>query len=39
MGSNVIKDVNDNSVVIGNPAKIIPRENATEGYIENAIKI
>lgn len=29
-------DVPDNSVVLGNPCKIIPRENATEGYI-NAI--
>ena len=32
-------DIPSNSIVIGNPAKIIPRENATEGYIENAIKI
>lgn len=28
-------DVPDNSIVIGNPAKIIPRENAVEGYIYN----
>lgn len=27
-------DVPSNSIVIGNPAQIIPRENATEGYIE-----
>lgn len=26
-------DVPDNSVVVGNPAKVIPREDATEGYI------
>lgn len=26
-------DVPDNSIVIGNPAKIIHKENATEGYI------
>lgn len=26
-------DVPDNSIVIGNPGKIIHRENATEGYI------
>ena len=32
-------DIPSNSIVMGNPAKIIPRENATEGYIENAIKI
>lgn len=28
-------DVPDNSIVIGNPAKIIKKENATEGYINN----
>ena len=28
-------DVPDNSIVIGNPAKIVKKENATEGYIEN----
>lgn len=27
-------DVPDHSIVIGNPAKIIHRENATEGYID-----
>lgn len=26
-------DVPSHSVVMGNPGKIIPRENATEGYI------
>ena len=30
-------DVPDHSIVIGNPAKIIHRENATEGYINNII--
>lgn len=30
-------DVPDNSVVSGNPAKIYPNENATEGYINNRI--
>ncbi len=28
-------DVPDHSIVIGNPAKIIRRENATQGYITN----
>lgn len=28
-------DVPANSIVLGNPAKIIPRKNATEGYILN----
>ena len=28
-------DVPANSIVIGNPAKIIPNDHATEGYIEN----
>ena len=32
-------DVPSNSIVIGNPAKIIPKENATEGYINNIFKI
>ena len=26
-------DVPDNSIVLGNPAKIIHKDNATEGYI------
>lgn len=30
-------DVPDHSVVIGNPANIITKENATEGYINNKI--
>ncbi|MBR5586565.1 MAG: serine acetyltransferase [Clostridia bacterium] len=30
-------DVPDHSIVIGNPGKIIPRENATEGYVCNRI--
>ncbi|MBO5408389.1 MAG: serine acetyltransferase [Clostridia bacterium] len=30
-------DVPDHSIVIGNPGKIIPRHNATEGYIENCV--
>ena len=30
-------DVPDHSVVIGNPGKIIPKENATENYICNRV--
>lgn len=30
-------DVPDHSIVIGNPARIIHRENATEGYIDNTV--
>jgi serine O-acetyltransferase len=30
-------DVPENSVVMGNPAKIYESENATEGYINNKI--
>ena len=30
-------DVPDHSIVIGNPGKIIHRENATEGYINNKV--
>lgn len=30
-------DVPDHSIVVGNPAKIISRENATEGYIDNRV--
>jgi serine O-acetyltransferase len=45
IGSNVLiapntyvnMDVPDNSIVIGNPAKIISRENPTEGYINNVL--
>ena len=31
-------DVPNNSIVIGNPAKIISKEKATEGYINKKIK-
>lgn len=31
-------DVPDNSIVLGNPAKIIEKENATEGYINYVFK-
>ncbi|MGX9985149.1 serine O-acetyltransferase [Chryseobacterium sp. POL2] len=31
-------DVPDNAIVIGNPAQIILKENATEGYINNKVK-
>jgi serine O-acetyltransferase len=42
IGSNVLIapnsfvnfDVPDNSMVVGNPGQVLPRENATEGYIE-----
>ncbi|MBR5847942.1 MAG: serine acetyltransferase [Bacteroidaceae bacterium] len=30
-------DVPDHSVVIGNPGKIIPKEKATDGYVNNRI--
>ena len=30
-------DVPGDSIVLGNPGKIIPKENATEGYIANAV--
>ncbi len=30
-------DVPDHSIVLGNPARIIPKENATEGYVCNKI--
>ncbi|WP_392437004.1 serine O-acetyltransferase [Cruoricaptor ignavus] len=33
----VTTDVPSNSVVVGNPAKIIAKNNATEGYINNKI--
>ncbi len=46
IGSNVLIapnsfvnfDVPDNSVVLGNPGKIIPKADATEGYINSVIK-
>jgi serine O-acetyltransferase len=31
-------DVPSNSLVLGNPAKVIPRENATLGYINWAVE-
>lgn len=34
-GAFVNFDVSPHSIVVGNPAKIISRENATEKYIEN----
>lgn len=34
-GAFVNFDVPDHSMVIGNPGKIIPKESATAGYIEN----
>ena len=30
-------DVPDHSIVIGNPARVISKENATEGYIDNKV--
>lgn len=36
-GAYVNFDVPDNSIVLGNPGKIILKENATEGYIENPV--
>lgn len=30
-------DVPDHSIVIGNPGRIIPREGATEGYLQNRV--
>lgn len=36
-GAYVNFDVPDNSIVIGNPGKIISKENATEGYIINPV--
>lgn len=36
-GAYVNFDVPSHSIVLGNPAKIISRENATEGYITNIV--
>lgn len=36
-GAYVNCDVPDHSIVLGNPCKVIPRENATEGYINRRI--
>lgn len=30
-------DVPSHSIVVGNPCRIIPRENATEGYVERLV--
>ena len=30
-------DVDDHSIVVGNPARVIPKENATAGYICNRV--
>lgn len=35
--SYVNTDVPDNSIVLGNPARIIPNKNATDGYVHNTI--
>lgn len=35
--SYVTQDVPDNSVVMGNPMQIIPKDNATEDYINNKV--
>ena len=32
-------DVPPHSIVVGNPARIISRENATEGYIDNMVAL
>lgn len=32
-------DVPDHSIVVGNPGKIIHKENATEGYINNRVEV
>jgi serine O-acetyltransferase len=37
-GSFVNFDVPENSIVVGNPARIISRENATEDYINNILE-
>lgn len=34
-GSFVNMDIPDNSLVLGNPARIIQKDDATEGYVEN----
>jgi serine O-acetyltransferase len=36
-GAYVNKDIPSHSIVIGNPAQVIAKENATEGYINNLI--
>ena len=37
-GAYVNFDVPDHSIVIGNPGKIIPKQNATEGYIASPVE-
>ncbi len=37
-GAFVNFDVPSNSIVIGNPGKIVPKENAVEGYVINTIE-
>lgn len=37
-GAYVNFDVPDHSIVIGNPGKIIPKQNATEGYITSPVE-
>lgn len=37
-GAYVNFDVPDHSIVIGNPGKVIPKLNATEGYIASPVK-
>jgi serine O-acetyltransferase len=36
-GAYVNFDVPDHSIIVGNPGQIIARQNATEGYINNAV--
>ena len=36
-GAFVNFDVPDNTIVLGNPGKIIPKSDATKGYIINSI--
>ena len=36
-GAFVNFDVPDHSIVLGNPARIIHKENTTEGYIKNLV--
>lgn len=35
--SYVVNDVPDNSIVVGNPARLISSQTATEGYINNRV--
>ena len=37
--SFIVFDVPDHSIVLGNPAKILPKQNATEGYVNHRISI